>query len=166
MWKLIPQARKRTNDSRWAVILDEVVIPEDSWWRKVWALKKPGGGGYKAREEQRVQDQKGGDRRQRDHQPGCNGEVTRSQTQLQSWDILMILKALISIASSWARCEAGSARPRGESSTPSSCGWRPWRWIGVQVCQVRTLYDGGCPVSCWLRWPTLKSGLPKKDHGW
>ena len=33
-------------------------------------------GGNKAWREQRVQDQKGGGRRQRDHRPVCNGKVT------------------------------------------------------------------------------------------
>ena len=51
-------------------LMVERVSPAETWRDKAW-------------EEQRMQDQKGGGRRQRDHRPEFDGEVISSWTQLQ-----------------------------------------------------------------------------------
>ena len=102
-----------------------------------------------------------------------NDVITTKYTNfvvMTSLDDVMTKKLIFSVTiflnfNSLCSVRHGS-QPRGESSTPSSCRWRPWRWIGVQVRQGRSLYNGRCPVGDWLWCPTLKCGLPKKDHGW
>ena len=60
------------------------------------------------------------------------------------------------------------SQPWRKSRTPLSCGWKPCWWIGAQVCQRRSLHEGGCPVWFWR--PTLKCGLlwvrPKSLSYW
>jgi len=61
------------------------------------------GEGYQALKEQRVQDKKGGSGRQRDHRPVCDGKVISPYESALSWEIPLILKALVS----WHQAEQG-----------------------------------------------------------
>ena len=49
------------------------------------------------------QDKKGGSRRQRDHRPVCDGKVISPYESALSWEIPIILKALVS----WHQAEQG-----------------------------------------------------------
>ena len=39
---------------------------------------------------------------------------------------------------------------KGESSTPSSCKWRPCRLSQVQIAQGKTLHNKGCLYQCYI----------------
>ena len=56
-------------------------------------------------------------------------------------------------------------QPKGESSTSSGCRQKLCMCSRAQVCQGRTLHEGGCPVGDWLWRPGWKCGFPRKDHG-
>ena len=71
-----------------------------------------GGKGAWTWKEQRVQDQKGGGRREIKHRAVCDGKMR--DPHLHCVEIPMILKALVSKMSSRARCEAGVPSQRGE----------------------------------------------------
>jgi len=63
-------------------------------------------------------------------------------------------------------------QPRGESSTPSGCGWMLCMWSGAQVCRGRTLHGGGCPnrrlalkarLDMWLSTGNLNTSFFNKN---
>ena len=134
------QEKRGTDVWRWAVIPDfgnfthrESMLfrvhPAETW------------GDDKAWKEQKVQHQKGGSGRQRDHRPVYNGKVIGPQTQL--YHIPIILKALVFMASIWARCEAGAPTQREEqySIKLSRLKWRLSLYFGSSPMATKGLAE-------------------------
>ena len=91
-------------------------------------------------------------------------EIDRPRDPASLRYIPMILMALVSMASSSARCEAGAPCAEGRAELHQAAVEGLGCEMEFQVCQGRTLYNRGCSVSDRLWRPTWKCGLPKKDH--
>jgi len=129
------QVKIGINEWKWAVSLDFGNFTRSGLLVNTCAKNRLGG--WVTGWGRGWQSQKGGVIRQRGHQSACNATVTCPEIQLHR-------RRFQWFWGPWFPCNQfvhrweGGRQPKGESSNPSSYGWRPCKLINAAICQGKT----------------------------